>query len=49
MDDISKIPLVSSEIAGLWNSYIGDSLARSVLSFFANRVEDDEVRNILQY
>jgi len=48
MGDITKIPLVSSEIAGLWNSYMGDSLAICVLKFFVNRVEDIETRSILQ-
>ena len=48
MGDTLKIPLVSSEIAGLWNSYMGDSLAVCVLKFFVNRVEDSETRSILQ-
>lgn len=48
MGDITKIPLVSSEIAGLWNSYMADSMAVCVLKFFVNRVEDEETRSILQ-
>ena len=48
MGDITKIPLVSSEIASLWSSYMGDSLAVCVLKFFVNRVEDQETRSILQ-
>ena len=48
MGDITKIPLVSSEIAGLWNSYMADSMAVCVLAFFVNRVEDEETRSILQ-
>ena len=43
-----EIPLVTSEIAGLWNSYMGESLAVCVLKFFTNRVEDSETRAILQ-
>jgi len=48
MGDTLKIPLVSSEIAGLWNSYMVDSLAVCVLKFFVNRVDDNETRSILQ-
>jgi len=49
MDDKKKIPLISSEILGLWNSYMGNSMAVCVLRYFVNRVEDNETREILQY
>lgn len=48
MGDTLKIPLISSEITGLWNSYVGDTMIVSVLKFFLNRVEDNEIRAILQ-
>ena len=48
MADTSKIPLVSSEIAGLWNSYMGDSMIVTVLKSFLNHVKDTETRIILQ-
>jgi len=48
MADTSKIPLVASEIAGLWNSYMGDSMIVTVLKSFLNHVEDTETRIILQ-
>lgn len=48
MGDTLKIPLVASEIAGLWNSYMRDSLVVCVLNFFVNRVDDNETRSILQ-
>ena len=48
MGDTTKIPLVSSEISGLWNSYMGDSLSICVLKFFINTVEDSETLSILQ-
>lgn len=47
MGDIKKIPLISSEIAGLWNAYMSESLTVKVLSYFLNRVDDDETRTIL--
>ncbi|MBC8059741.1 MAG: DUF3231 family protein [Clostridiaceae bacterium] len=49
MQDITKMPLVSSEITGLWNSYMGDSISICVLKYFANRVQDTETHAILQY
>ncbi len=48
MGDNTKIPLISSEIAGLWNSYMGDTMIVCVLKYFLNRVEDSETRVILQ-
>ena len=48
MGDTTKIPLVSSEIAGLWNSYMSDTMIVSVLKYFLNNVEDSETRAILQ-
>ena len=46
--DIKQIPLISSEIAGLWNAYMSESLIVRVLSYFLNRVEDEETRVLLQ-
>ncbi|MBL4934190.1 DUF3231 family protein [Clostridium sp. YIM B02515] len=49
MADIKNIELVSSEISGLWDSYISDSLAICVLSHFLKTVEDNETRVLLQH
>ena len=48
MTDIKKIPLVSSEIGGLWASYTADTLITCVLSHCLNNVEDEETRALLQ-
>jgi hypothetical protein len=48
MADTTKIPLVSSEISGIWNSYIGETLLACIFKCFSNRVDDDETRVILQ-
>jgi len=48
MEDTLKIPLVTSEIAGLRNSYMGESMAVCVLKYFLNRVDDSETQAILQ-
>lgn len=49
MTDIKKIPLVSSEVSGLWNSYMANSSIICSLKFFVNHVDDNETRSILQY
>ncbi|MBU3182330.1 DUF3231 family protein [Clostridium psychrophilum] len=48
MGDTNKIPLISSEIAGIWNAYMSESLTVKVLSCFLNRVEDTEIQALLQ-
>jgi len=48
MEETIKTPLISSEIAGLWNSYMGDTMIVSILKYFLNRVENNETRVILQ-
>lgn len=48
MEDTTKIPLVSSEIAGLWSSYMGDTMIVCVLKHFLNNVDCNETRAILQ-
>lgn len=49
MQDKTKIGLVASEVAGLWDSYMNDSLGVCTLKYYLNRVEDEEVRRILQH
>ncbi|MDP4147395.1 MAG: DUF3231 family protein [Bacillota bacterium] len=48
MMDVKKLPFISSEISGLWNSYKNNSLTKCIYSHFLNRVEDTETRQILQ-
>lgn len=48
MTDINKIPLVSSEITGLWKSYMSDTMIECMLKYYLNNVEDNETRAILQ-
>lgn len=47
MADTTKIPLVATEITGIWNSYIGETLFRCVLKHFSTRVDDEEIRDLL--
>ena len=48
MTDVTKIPLISTEITGLWNSYISDTMLVCVLKFYLNRVEDSETQAIIK-
>jgi len=48
MGDKNKMPLISSEISGLWNAYMSESITIRVMSYFLNRVEDEETRTMLQ-
>jgi hypothetical protein len=49
MPDTRNIPLVSSEISGLWNTYMNDTLAMRVLSYFLKNVQDNEIRTLMQH
>jgi hypothetical protein len=48
MKDKTKIALVSTEIAGLWTTYITDSLGACMVKHFLRRLEDEEVRPVLE-
>lgn len=48
MGDTTKIPLISSEITGLWSSYMSDTMIVCILKHFLNNVDDNEIRGILQ-
>lgn len=41
--------LTSAELATLWSQYISDSMAACVLSYFLEKVEDRETKNIVAY
>lgn len=48
MDD-SKIPLTSSEISGLWMSYMSDSIIAAEFKYYLNRVECEEAKTLLKH
>jgi len=48
MRDTEKIPLVSSEIAGLWKAYMSATIIVSVIKYYLNHVECEEIRVVLQ-
>ncbi|WP_167577763.1 DUF3231 family protein [Ammoniphilus sp. YIM 78166] len=47
--DVKKTTLNASEVANLWNQYMGDSSSFCFNSFFLHIVEDEGVRAILEY
>ncbi|RST71107.1 DUF3231 family protein [Siminovitchia acidinfaciens] len=49
MEDKTNIPLTAAEIAGLWTHYMGDSIAVCVYSYFLEKVEDEEIRPIIEW
>ncbi len=49
MEGNTKIPLVSSEISGIWNSYMGENLLICKLKYYLNRVDDTETLAIMKY
>lgn len=48
MEDKTKIPLTAAKMSGLWAQYINDTLAAYVNSYFLEKVEDAEVRPIIE-
>jgi hypothetical protein len=48
LSDIKKIPLISSEITGIWNSYMGESLISCLLKSFISNVADTETLTLMQ-
>ncbi|MFM9278839.1 DUF3231 family protein [Paenibacillus jiagnxiensis] len=56
LEEVQKSPmkgnrfdkLTSAEVAKLWATYMGNSLARCVLRYFLRHVDDEEIRNVLE-
>ncbi|MEW9674394.1 DUF3231 family protein [Ammoniphilus sp. 3BR4] len=41
--------LVSTELANLWTQYMGDSMSVCMLKYMLKKVEDDDIRSILEF
>ncbi|RXT02821.1 DUF3231 family protein [Ammoniphilus sp. CFH 90114] len=41
--------LVSTELANLWTQYMNDSMAICVINYMLKKVEDDDIRSILEF
>lgn len=49
MEDKIKIQLTSAEMSCLWAQYLNDTFAVCVNSYFLKKVEDEEVRPIIEF
>ncbi|MFZ3589876.1 DUF3231 family protein [Bacillus sp. DJP31] len=49
MQDKTRIQLTASEISGLWGQFINDSTSVCVLSHFLAKVEDEEVKPVIEF
>lgn len=49
METAHNIKLTSAEIGMLWTTYINDTMARCVLGYFLNKVEDTEIQPVIAF
>ena len=49
LDDKTKIRLTASEISMLWTQYINDTASKCVNIHFLEKVEDEEVRPVIEF
>jgi hypothetical protein len=49
MESEHNVRLTSAEIAQLWANYMNDTMGHCMLKYFLNKVEDLEIRPILEY
>lgn len=49
MEDKTNIRLTVAEMSSLWSQYINDTLASCMAAYFLEKVEDEEVRPIIEY
>jgi len=49
MDDKTKIRLTAAEMAMLWTQYINDTASICVNSYFLEKVEDMEIKPVIEY
>jgi hypothetical protein len=49
METKHNVRPTTAEIANLWNSYMNDTLSVCMLKYFLNKVEDTEIKEIIQY
>ncbi|HYK71789.1 MAG TPA: DUF3231 family protein [Pseudoneobacillus sp.] len=49
MENHHNVRLTSTELANLWTQYMNDSMAACILSHYLNHVQDQDIREILEY
>jgi hypothetical protein len=48
MKTAHNIRITSAELSNLWTTYMNDSLAKCVLSYFLKKVEDTEIEPLIK-
>jgi ferritin-like metal-binding protein YciE len=49
METTSNIRLTSAEMGCLWETYMNDSMATCVLTYFLEKVEDSEIKSLVEF
>jgi hypothetical protein len=49
MEDKTKIRLTAAEMSSMWTQYINDTVSICVLSYFTNNIEDNKVKEIVDF
>jgi hypothetical protein len=49
MEDKTKIRLTAAEMSTLWSQYLSDTFVVCMCSYFLEKVEDEEVRPVIEY
>jgi hypothetical protein len=49
MEDKTKIRLTAAEMSGFWTQYLSDTLAVCVGRYFLEKVEDEEIRPVIEF
>ncbi len=49
METAHNIRLTVTEVGLLWTTYVNDTMARCVLTYFLNKVEDTEIKPVIEY
>jgi hypothetical protein len=49
LDTAQNVRLTSAETATLWTTYINDTMAKCVLTYFMNKAEDAEIQKAIEY
>lgn len=47
--DVEQIKLSATEIGAIWTLYVNNSMSIQVLSYFLSKVDDNQIREILDY
>ncbi|MBT2680915.1 DUF3231 family protein [Bacillus sp. ISL-35] len=49
MEDKTRIDLTAAEMSSLWTQYLNDTVSVCVLSYFLNNIEDNRVKEIVDF